>query len=145
MKQVKRRFVPSWRVPDARALQPGWVLAAVLVLSVLLLEVWQQSAVASLSLRLGHATDVLKRTGNERDWLKAQLERNTTRAEVASLASAAGVRPAESAQVVWLPSDYLEEDGAVASQDGSPALLAAAGHALQSLVPEAKARSRHVN
>ena len=39
----------------------------------------------------------------------------------------------------------LEEDGAVASQDGSPALLAAAGHALQSLVPEAKARSRHVN
>jgi hypothetical protein len=46
---------------------------------------------------------------------------------------------------VWLPSDYLEEDGAVAGQDGSPALLAAAGHALQSLVPEAKARSRHVN
>jgi hypothetical protein len=145
MNHGKRRSVPSWRVMDARALQPGWILAAVLVLSVLLLEVWQQSAVASLSLRLGHATDLLKRTGNERDWLRAQLERNTTRAEVGSLATTAGVRPAESAQVVWLPSDYLEEDGAVASQDGSPALLAAAGHALQSLVPEAKARSRHVN
>jgi hypothetical protein len=117
-------------VPDARALRPGWVLAAVLLLAVLLLEVWQQSAVASLSLRVGQTT---------------QLERNTTRAEVGSLAVSAGVRPADAAQVVWLPSDYLEEDGAVASQDGSPALLAAAGHALQSLVPEAKARSRHVN
>ena len=145
MRQVRRRSVPSWRVPDARALQPGWIVAALLLLAVLLLEVWQQSAVASLSLRLGHATDQLKRAGNERDWMRAQLERNTTRAEVASLATSAGVRPAESAQVVWLPSDYLEEDGAGPGQDGSPALLAAAGHALQSLVPEAKARSRHVN
>ena len=145
MTQVRRHSVPAWRVPDARALRPGWILAAVLLLAVLLLEVWQQSAVASLSLRVGQSTEQLKRASNERDWMRAQLERNTTRAEVGSLAVSAGVRPADAAQVVWLPSDYLEEDGVVASQDGSPALLAAAGHALQSLVPEAKARSRHVN
>lgn len=145
MRPMVRRSVPSWRMPDARALQPGWILGAVLLLAVLLLEVWQQSAVASLSLRAGQATDQLKRVSNERDWMRAQLERNTTRAEVGTLAVSAGVRPADAAQVVWLPSDYLEEDGAAVGRDGSPALLAAAGHALQSLVPEAKARSRHVN
>jgi len=145
MRQVKRRSVPSWRVADARALRPAWILAAVLLLAMLLLEVWQQSAVASLSLRVGQATDQLKRASNERDWMRAQLERNTTRAEVGSLAVSAGVRPADAAQVVWLPSDYLEEDGAAVNPEGSPTLLAAAGHALQSLVPEAKARGRHVN
>ena len=145
MRPMWRHAVPSWRAPDARALRPGWILGAVLLLAVLLLEVWQQSAVASLSLRAGQSTDQLKRASNERDWMRAQLERNTTRAEVATLAGSSGVRPADAAQVVWLPSDYLEEDGVAAGQDGSPALLAAAGHALQSLVPEAKARSRHVN
>jgi len=145
MRQVWRHSVPAWRMPEVRALRPGWILGAVLLLAVLLLEVWQQSAVASLSLRVGQATEQLKRASNERDWLRAQLERNTTRAEVGSLAVSAGVRPADAAQVVWLPSDYLEEDGAPANPQGSPALLAAAGRALQSLVPEAKARSRHVN
>ena len=145
MRPTWRHSVPSLRVADARALRPGWILGAVLLLAVLLLEVWQQSTVASLSFQVGQATDQLKRASNERDWMRAQLERNTTRAEVSSLAAGAGVRPADAAQVVWLPSDYLEEDGVAARQDGSPALLAAAGHALQSLVPEAKARSRHVN
>jgi len=145
MTRMSRRSVPAWRVPDARAIKPGWILAAVMLLAMLLLEVWQQSAVASLSLRAGQATDQLKRAGNERDWMRAQLERSGTRAEVGSLAFSAGVRPADAAQVVWLPSDYLEEDGVAANQDGSPALLAVAGRALQSLVPEAKARGRHVN
>jgi len=145
MRKVWRQSAPAWRVGDTRALKPGWILGAILLLAVLLLEVWQQSAVASLSLRAGQATDQWKRASNERDWMRAQLERNTTRAEVGSLAVSAGVRPADAAQVVWLPEDYLEEDGVAASPESSPALLAAAGRALQSLVPEAKARSRHVN
>jgi len=107
--------------------------------------VWQQSAVASLSLRAGTVNDQLKRASNELEWTRAQLDRNATRAEVGSLAFSAGVRPGDAAQVVWLPADYLEEDGAVASHDGSPTLLAAAGRTLQSLVPEAMARGRHVN
>ena len=145
MRQVWRHSVPSWRVPDARALKPGWVLGAVLLLAMLLLEVWQQSAVASLSLRAGNANDRLKRANNELEWTRAQLDRNATRAEVGLLAFSAGVRPGNAAQVVWLPADYLEEDGVVASRDDSPALLAAAGRTLQSLVPEAMARGRHVN
>ncbi len=145
MRQVWRHTVPSWRMSDARGLKPGWVLGAILLVAMLLLEVWQQSAVASLSVRSGRATDQLKRASNDLDWTRAQLDRSTRRAEVGSLAFSAGVRPADAAQVVWLPADYLEEDGVAADSDGSPALLAAAGRALQSLVPEAKARSRHVN
>lgn len=145
MKQVWRHSVPSWRVSSARTIQPGWVLGAILLLTVLLLEVWQQSAVASLSLRAGATSDQLKRASNELEWTRAQLDRNATRAEVGSLAFSAGVRPGDAAQVVWLPADYLEEDGVVANRAGSPTLLAVAGRTLQSLVPEAMARGRHVN
>src|SRR6266487_1240521 len=145
MRQVWRHSVPSWRVSDARSVPVSWVIGSVVLLVMLLLEVWQQSAVASLSLRAGTANDLLKRASNEVEWTRAQLDRNTTRAEVGTLAFSAGVRPGDAAQVVWLPADYLEEDGAVADHDGSPLLLAAASRALQSLVPEAKARGRSVN
>ena len=145
MKRNGRHPQPSWRRADARGFQPGWILAGVLLLSLLLLEVWQQSAVASLSVSAGRATDALKRASNDLEWTRAQIDRGATRAEVGSLASRAGVRPGDAAQIVWLPEDYLEEDGAVADRNGSPALLASAGRALQSLVPEAKARGRRVN
>jgi len=123
MKPMWRHAVPAWRVTDTPVVRPGWILGAILLLAMLLLEVWQQSAVASLSLRAGQATDQLKRASNERDWMRAQLERTTTRAEVGTLAFSVGVRPADAAQVVWLPSDYLEEDGVAVNHDGSPALL----------------------
>jgi hypothetical protein len=145
MRNAWKRSVPSWRLPDARALQPGWLVGALLLLAMLLLEVWQQSAVASLSVSAGRANESLQRASNDLEWTRAQLDQNTRRSEVGSLAFSAGVRPADAGQVVWLPADYLEEDGVVADRNGSPALLAAAGRALQSLVPEAKARGRHVN
>lgn len=145
MRQVWRHSVPSWRVSEARSFRPGWLLAALVLLAMLLLEVWQQSAVASLSVRCSKADDLLKRASNELEWTRAQLDREATRAEVGTLAFSAGVRPGDAAQVVWLPSDYLEEDGVVAKPEASPALLASAGRALQSLVPEAMARGRRVN
>lgn len=145
MRSAWKRSAPSWRLSDARALQPGWLVGALLLLAMLLLEVWQQSAVASLSVSAGRANDQLQRASNDLEWTRAQLDQNTRRSEVGSLAFSAGVRPADAAQVVWLPADYLEEDGVVVDPNGSPALLAAAGRALQSLVPEAKARGRHVN
>jgi hypothetical protein len=149
MKPVRKRSVPpsspSWRRADARALQPIWFVAALLLLAMLLLEVWQQSAVASLSVSAGRATDLLKRASNDLEWTRAQLDENTRRSEVGSLAFSAGVRPADAAQVVWLPADYLEDDAVAADPGASPALLAAVGRALDGLVPEAKARGRHVN
>jgi hypothetical protein len=145
MRKVWRQSASSWRIPEARALQPGWILGACLLLAMLLLEVWQQSMVASLSLRAGRASDELKRASNELDWTRAQLDRSATRAEVGTLAFSAGVRPGEAAQVVWLPADYLEDDGAVGARVRSPGLLDVAGRAFQSIVPEAKARSRNVH
>ncbi len=145
MKRNGRHPVSSWRRADGRGIQSDWVLAGVLLLTLLLLEVWQQSAVASLSVSAGRATEALTRANNDLEWTRAQIDRGASRAEVGSLASRAGVRPADAAQIVWLPEDYLEEDGAVADRNGSPALLASAGRALQSLVPEAKARGRRVN
>jgi hypothetical protein len=145
MRRGTRKSVPSWRRPDVRSLQPEWWLGAILLLTMLLLEVWQQSAVASLSVRAGRATDALKHASNDLEWTRAQMDRGATRAEVGSLAVRAGVRPGDVAQVVWLPEDYLEEDGVAPEAAASPALLAAAGRVLQSLVPEAKARSRRVN
>lgn len=143
-RQGKRSVPSSWR-PDPRALQPGWFLGALLLLAMLLLEVWQQSAVASLSVQAGRANESLQRASNDLEWTRAQLDQSMRRSEVGSLAFNAGVRPADATQVVWLPTDYLEEDGIAASPTGSPALLAAASRALGELVPEAKARGRHVN
>lgn len=145
MKSVWRHSAPAWRVPESRGINPLHVAGGIVLLVILLLEVWQQSAVASLSVRASQANDHLKRASNELEWTRAQLDRSATRAEVGSLAFSAGVRPGDAAQVVWLPSDYLEEDGVRANASGSPALLASAGRALQSLVPEAMARGRRVN
>ena len=74
MNQVWRHSVPSWRVASRHAIQPGWVLGAILLLAMLLLEVWQQSAVASLSLRAGKSKQLLKRAANELEWARAEVD-----------------------------------------------------------------------
>ena len=144
MKQAWRRSIPSWRVSDARTFRPGIALAAVGVLAVLLLEVWQSSAVASLSVRAGRANDELRRASAELAWTRAAVDRGSSRAQVGTLATTLGVRPADANQVVWLPAEYLQEDETPAVSV-PPTLLAAAGRAFQSLVPEATARGRRVN
>ena len=140
----KRRSVPAWRVPDARPLRPAVALGALAVLAALLLEVWQCSTVASLSVEAGRANAALRRASAELEWTRAGLDRSSGRAEVGSLAVAAGVRPADPSQTVWLPAEYLEADEPAAAP-APPSLLADAGRALQALVPDATARSRHVN
>ena len=144
MKQAWRRSLPSWRVTDARTFRPGLALAAIAVVGVLLLEVWQCSAVASLSVRAGRANDELRRASAELAWNRAAVDRGSSRSEVGSLATSLGVRPADANQVVWLPAEYLQEDEALAASV-PPTLLAAAGRVLQSIVPEATARGRRVN
>ena len=146
MNQGWRQSVAAWRPGRARTLPPRWLAGALLVLAALLLEVWQQSAVASLSVRAGRAADQLKRASNELEWTRAELDRSATRAEVGTLALSAGVRPGDQAQIVWLPADYLEDDVPSTAREASPpALLAAASRTLGAFVPEAMARGRHVN
>jgi len=145
MKYDRRRHVPSWRAPEARAFRPQVALATLAILGALLLEVWQSSAVASLSVQLGKATHSLQQASAELEWTRAQAERASSRTELAPVALAMGLRPVDPQHIVSLPEDYLEPAEPRAATPGSPSLLASAGRVMQSLVPEASARGRHVN
>ena len=140
----RRRTVPSWRVVDARPFRPQLALAAVAVLGVLLLEVWQCSTVASLSEQVGRATHSLQQANADLEWTRAQLERESSRTALGPVASAIGLRPADPQSIVSLPEDYLEPADAQKASASHP-VLAYAGRALQSLVPDAAARGRRVN
>lgn len=139
-----RRSRPSWLAPEARALRPGpWLLAAGLV-GVLLVEVWQSSRVAELSLDLDRSRSALARAQARFEYVQATLDRRTTRAELAPLAAELQLVPAEARQVVALPAAYLAADESdLRGRDTAP-LLAAAEGILHALVPEATARGRGV-
>ena len=141
----RSRTVSSWRSPESRSLRPQPFLAAFAVLAALLLEVWQSSAVASLSVQMGKANHALQQASAESDWTRAQLERGNNRAELSPVASAIGLKPLDPQHIVSLPEDYLEPLDARTGAPGPTSLLASAGRALQSLVPEASARSRRPN
>ena len=145
MSQDWSRSVPSWRAHDARPFRPQLALIVFGVLGVLLLEVWQNSAVASLSMQAGKATQSLQQANAELEWTRASLARSSSRAELGPMAGAIGLKPVDPQHIVSLPEAYLEpaEPGS-AVVTSSPA-LAFAGRALQLLVPEASARGRRVN
>lgn len=145
MNQDRRRTVPSWRAIEPRALRPGHALLAAVVLGVLLLEVWQCASVKSLSVRLDEANRSLQQASADLDYTRADLERSSTRAELGPLAAELGLRPVDPAQIVALPEGYLERGGERAAPGSSSTLLALAGRALHTLVPDAMARGRNVN
>ena len=139
-----RRSRASWRVPELRVTRPGlWLIAAAVVV-MLLTEVWEGSRVAQLALALGQNKTSLEEAQARLAFVRADLERRTTRAETAPLASRLGLAPADAQQVVALPAAYLAAEGA--TRDGNPALLLAwAERASRALVPEATARDRAEN
>lgn len=142
---MSRRSSPSWRVADAKPFRPQLALLAVAVVAVLLIEVWQTSTVASLSVQLGRSTHALQQVNAELGWTRSALDRNSSRSELGPVASAMGLRPVDPRQIVTLPEDYLEPASArPTGAPGSP-LLAMAGKALDALVPDASARGRTVN
>ena len=138
----KRRSRPSWRASEMRVARPGLWLVAAAVVGMLLLEVWAGSRVAQLSLALGHNRTALEKAQARLAFVRADLERRTTRAEAAPLASRLGLAPADAQQVVALPSAYLTP-GATPTRDGQTAsVLAWAERASRAIVPEATARVR---
>ena len=114
------------------------------MLGVLLIEVWQCATVASLSDQVGRATHSLQQANADLEWAKAGLERASSRASLGPLASAIGLQPVDPQRIVILPEEYLEPDDPRPA-GGTPPMLAFAGRALQSLVPDATARGRRVN
>lgn len=142
----KRTPRPSWRVLDGRPVRWGPWLAATMLLGVLLVEVWQSSHVTALGLTLDQNRTALTRAQARLDFLRADFERRTTRAELTPLASELGLAPADAQQIVGLPAEYLAAaEPALEGTPRSPSLLALAERASRALVPEARAKSRIEN
>ena len=145
MKPDVRRSLPSWRAPEAPAIRPGLWLMAIAVVGMLLVDVWQSSRMAELSLHRHQSRAVLEQAQARLEFVRAELERRTTRAELTPVASRLGLAPLTAQQVVVLPSEYLAQDVDRARTDTSVPLLAWAERASRALVPEATARGRAAN
>ena len=144
MTQGWRRSVPSWRVHESRSLRYDWVLGALLVVAVLLMEVWQSSTVASLSLEISRATRTRNLANAALGWSHAALDRSTSRSQLGPMAMELGLKPGDPGRIVSLPEAYLEPADSRLEADGAGGMLAFAGKALQSLVPDAQARGRRL-
>lgn len=139
-----RRDVPSWRRPDGREIRLGPVLAALGLLCMLLLEVWQSGLVRSLSVQTSETTRRLQLASAELEWTRSVREDGLDRAGVAPMAAGLGLRPTDPEQFVSLPEEYLAKSEApvIGARKG---LLAAVGRALSPVVQDAQARGRDVN
>jgi len=141
MNRNVRRPLASWRTSDRRALRPELWVAALVAVGMLLVEVWQSSRMAELCLALDHNRAAVQQAQARLEYLHAQLDRRTTRAELDPQARLLGLAPVDARQVVQLPPEYL----AAADRDAGPGsrpVLAWVGGVSRALVPEARARDR---
>ena len=99
---------------------------------------------AELSLELDRSRATLDQAQARLDFVRAEIERRTTRAELVPVADRLGLAPLDARQMVTLPSGYLVADP-VPGRAAAPSLVAWAERAARSLVPEATARQRAVN
>lgn len=141
MNRGTRRTQPSWRAGEGRLLRPDLWLFAFAVVAILLVEVWQTSRMAEISLRLDHNTKRLTEARARMDYARAQRERFTTRAELDRVARSMGLAPIDAQQLVALPAAYLERSTR-GDHGSSVTLVAWAERAARSLVPDATARTR---
>jgi len=142
MSRVARRSTPSWRVQDGRLVRPEPLLLAGFVVAMLLVEVWGNARLAEVSMDLDRGRTSLQQARARLEFVRADLERASTRAELRPLASRLGLAPPEAHQVVMLPPEYLAaEDGRREAENHAP-LLAWAERAARVFVSEARARSR---
>jgi hypothetical protein len=142
MSKEAHRSHPSWRASEMRAIRPMPWLLALAVVGMLLVEVWQSSRMAELSLTLDQSRTTLERAQARLDFVRADLERRTTRAELGPVAARLGLAPLDAQQVVVLPSEFLAQDGVRTRERESLPVLAWAERASRALVPEATARAR---
>ena len=130
---------PSWRVPDGRLARPELWLLAIGVVGMLLVEVSESARMAKLSMDLDQTRSALQQAHARLDYVRAELERRSTRAALAPLASQLGLAPSDAQQVVVLPAEYLA--GRERRRAGH-ATLSWAERASRIFVPEARARTR---
>jgi len=141
MKSKSGRPLPTWRAQERRAARPELWLLAALVVGMLLVEVWQSTRMAELSLTLDQSRSALQQAHVRLEFVRAELERRSTRAELAPLAKQLGLAPPDLGQVALLPAEYLAPSEATVRSH--PNLLASlAERASRVFVSEARARSR---
>ena len=132
------------RVFESRGVRPELWLGATLLVGMLLVEVWQNSRMTQLCLDLDRSRAALSDASARLEFVRADFERRTTRAELAPLAAGLGLAPARGEQTVTLPAQYLAMDRPETGAH-EPSLLAWAERASRAIVPEATARSRAGN
>lgn len=145
MKAVVRRPRPSWRIHDSRLGRPELWLVAAIAVAMMLVEVWQSSRVAELSLRLDQSRSALVQAQARLQFERAELERRSTRSELAPMAAQLGLAPADARQVVNLPSEYLADAGEPDRGGDAASLVTLAERVSHALVPDATARVRARN
>jgi len=136
---------PPRRAPEGSVVRPELWLGAAALVGVLLVEVWQSSHMAELCLSLEQSRTALEQANARMEFVRADLQRLTTRAELAPVASRLGLAPADVQQVVTLPSEYLADGGSAPRDVSTPPALAWAERVWRALVPEATARARSGN
>ena len=145
MKSPFRRNRPRWRASEARVTRPGLWLFAFALVTMLLVEVGQSSRMTELSLELDQNRAAVVQAQARLEFVQAQLDRRTTRAELAPQASKLGLKPADPRQVVALPAEFLAADAPAEGSIDLASLLGWAERASRVLVPEATARVRGGN
>jgi hypothetical protein len=132
-----------WNATESRLARPEIWLAALGLLGLLLLEVWQNARVTQLCLRLEQTHRALAAAQAREAYVRAELARRVTRAELTPMAGSLGLMPADPRQVVTLPAEYL------AAAEPNPTLdtpaLAWVDRVSRALVPDATARGRSGN
>ena len=142
MRSALRESRPFWHVPERLIPRPELGLGAVVVLAMLLVEVWQTSHQAQISLAIGQTRQELQQAEAQLGFARAAADRRSTRAELLELGTQLGMAPTGREQVWRLPSEYLADDRTTPRGDTPVPVLALAERVSGAIVPEATARGR---
>jgi hypothetical protein len=125
-------------------LRPELWLLAIGVVSALLVEVSQSARVAEISMELDKTRSTLQQAQARLEFVRAEMDRRSTRSELSPLASRLGLAPPEAGHVVILPAEYLASPAIRRPRDNT-SLASLAEKASRIFVQEATARSRSDN
>jgi len=142
MKPASRASRPSWQASERFVPRPELVACAAVVLSMLLVEVGQNSHLAQVSLEIDHTRKQLVQSEAQLAYARAAADHRSTRAELMQLGGELGLAPTRREQVWKLPSEYLADDRTAPGEDRSSPLIALAERVSGALVPDATARGR---
>ena len=142
MRRAIRESRPFWQAPERLLPRPGLWGGAAVVLAMLLVEVWQTSHMAQISLALDQSRLELKQADAQLTFASAAADRRSTRAELLQLGDQMGMAPTGREQVWRLPSEYLADDRTTPRDETPAPVLALAERVSGAIVPEATARGR---